>query len=110
MRRVTRTKWMTLVWLLLAQSFGFSQADQHSETLVLSGHSGYIPLTQINGRSYLALDALARLMNGSLSYRGSQTTLTLPAAGSSAGTVPPGQAAGPGFSKDFLNAVIETLS
>ncbi len=100
--------WLTLVGLLIVQGLGLSQADQHSGTLVVAGHSGQAPVTQINGRSFVAVDALAQLMNGSLGYQGGQIVLTLPPA---AGTVPrAGQPANPGFSKDFLKAFIETMS
>jgi hypothetical protein len=109
MRGIVRSKWLMLVGLLLAQGAGFSQADQQSGSFIVSGHSGQAPLIQINGRSYVAVDALARLMSGSLSYQGSQITMTLPAA--STGSVPRGRhPATSGLSKDFSNATIETLS
>ena len=76
MRGIVDSRWLMLAGLLLAQGPGFSQADQQ-RTLVLSGHSGQAPFIQINGRSYVAVDALARLMNGSIGYEGSQITLTL---------------------------------
>jgi hypothetical protein len=109
MRGIVRSKWLMLVGLLLAQGTGFSQADQQSGSFILSGHSGQAPLIQISGRSYVAVDALARLMSGSLSYQGSQITMTLPT--SAAGSVPRGShPATSGLSKDFSNATIETLS
>jgi hypothetical protein len=110
MRGIIGSKWLMLVGILLTQGLGFPQADQQS-SFVLSGHSGRAPLIQINGRSYVAVDALAQLMSGSLSYQGSQITLTLPAPASAASAVPPAsRPASSGFSKDFLNATIETLS
>jgi hypothetical protein len=111
MRRIGRGGWLTLAGLLIVPGPGFSHADQQSGTFVVSGHAGQAPVAQINGRSYVAIDALARLMNGSLGYQGSQITLTLPVAASAAGTIRPGsQSAKPGFSRDFLNAGIETMS
>jgi hypothetical protein len=111
MRGIETSKWLLLAGLLLAQGPGFSQNDQQSGSFILSGHSGQVPLIQLNGRPYVAVDALARLMSGSLSYQGSQITLTLPTAASNASTAPlASQPAASGFSKDFLNATIETLS
>ena len=111
MRGIEKSKWLLLAGLVLAQGPGFSQTDQQSGSFILSGHSGQAPLIQLNGRPYVAVDALARLMSGSLSYQGSQITLTLPTAASTAGTAPlSSQPAASGFSKDFLNATIETLS
>jgi len=111
MRAIKHTRSLTLVGLLIAPGLGFSQADQQRGTLIVKGHSGQAEVTQINGRSYVAVDALARLMHGSLGYRGNQITLTLPAAAGGTGTaLPAGQPANLRFSKDFLNASIETLS
>ena len=111
MRGIDKGKWLLLAGLLLAWGPGFSQTDQQSGSFILSGHSGQAPLVQLNGRPYVAVDALARLMSGSLSYQGSQITLTLPTAASTASTTPlASQPAASGFSKDFLNATIETLS
>jgi hypothetical protein len=111
MRGIEQSKWLLLAGLLLAQGPGFPQTDQQSGSFILSGHSGQAPLIQLNGRPYVAVDALARLMSGSLSYQGSQITLTLPTAASTASTTPlASQPATSGFSKDFLNATIETLS
>jgi hypothetical protein len=110
MLAIAHRRRLTFVGLLVSSGLGFSQVDQQSATLVVSGHSGQAPVTQISGRPYVAVDALARLMNGSLGYQGSQITLTVPTAGSVAATVPPSQAEKPGFSKDFLNAGIETMS
>jgi hypothetical protein len=111
MRGIVRSRWLMLVGLLLVQGTGFSQTDQQNGSFILSGHSGQAPLIQVSGRSYVAVDALARLMSGSLSYQGSQITLTLPTAASAAGSVPRGgHPATSGLSKDFSNATIETLS
>jgi hypothetical protein len=106
-----RIGWFTLVVALLVPGRSFSQADQQSGALIVSGHTGQVPLTQINGRPYVAVDALAQLMNGSLGYQGRQITLTLPGASSAERTLPPAsQPANPAFSKDFLKAAIETMS
>jgi hypothetical protein len=110
MRGIADGRRLTFFGLLIASGLGFSQADQQSGTLTVSGHSGQAPVTQINGRSYVAIDALARLMNGSVGYQGSHITLTVPSAGSAAGGVRPCQPANSGFSKEFLNAGIETMS
>jgi hypothetical protein len=98
--------WVTLVGLLIAHGSAVPQAGQPGGTLAVSGFTGQAPVTQINGNSYVAVDALARLMSGSLAYRGSHITLTVPAAG----TVLPSQRPENGFSKDFLKTSIETMS
>jgi hypothetical protein len=98
-----------LVVLLFLAAAGSSQGNHEGGTLTVSGHPGEVPVTQIDGRPYVPLDALARLMNGSLAYQGKRITLTLPAAASVART-PAGQTVNPAFSKDFLKATLETMS
>jgi hypothetical protein len=106
-----------LKWILpLLLCFGFGAAVPAfpqalpSGTLIVSGHAGQTPVLQINGRSYVDIEALARLISGSLSFKGNQVTLTLPGSGDS--TPPPAAASQPAsaFSKEFLRAGIEEMS
>jgi len=95
-----------------------SQNTQQSATLTVNGHSGEAPVIQASGRSYVDVEALARITNGSLSFNGNQILLTLPTPGRGARmTVPQArQAAAPpppppaGFSRDFLKAGIEAMA
>jgi hypothetical protein len=107
MRAIGHTRWVTLVGLLIANGSALSQAGQPGEMLTVSGFAGQAPVTRMNGSSYVAIDALARLMSGSLAYQGNQIVLTIPAAGT---VLPAGRPANPGFSKEFLKASIETMS
>jgi len=106
MRGISRSEWLPLFALLTVVGLGLAMAEQQDGTLVVSGHNGQAPVTHVNGRAYVAVDALARLLNGSVSYQGNQTTLTLPNGASGAAN----QTATRKFSKDFLNAGIETMS
>jgi hypothetical protein len=102
-----------LVSLLTLSKMALPQAAQQSGTLIVKGHSGHTPVIQINGASYVDIEALARLVNGSLSFQGNQITLTLPgaSAASTAATPPsPSETTNTGFSKDFLKAGIEEMS
>jgi len=104
-------KWILplLFWLVLAAGVpAFTQAQQGG-TLVVSGQPGQTPVLQINGKSYVDITALARLINGSLSFKGNQVTLTLPGAADSTSPPPTSQPAS-AFSKDFLRAGIEYMS
>jgi len=98
--------------LLASQVAGLSQTVHQNGSLRLIGQSGQAPVLQVNGRSYVDIEALARLINGSLTFKGDQITLTLPASGAS---TPPAtsltaQPANSEFSKDFLKAGIEEMS
>jgi hypothetical protein len=66
---------------------------------------------EIGGRSYVDVEALTRLANGSLSTKGNQIVLTLPSPGAStpATNLETGQSGASGFSKDFLKAGIEEM-
>ncbi len=99
--------WLAPVGLLITHGAALSDVGQPSGTLVVKGYSGEAPITQINGGSYVAVEALARLMSGSLAYQGSQIVLTVPAVGAA---VPASEPANTGFSKNFLKGGIETMS
>ena len=95
--------------LLAVPGLAWAQAVQQNWTLIVSGQPGRAPALRINGRSYVDIEALARLTNGSLAFKGNQITLTLPALVAS-----PPAAASPAshseFSNEFLQAGIEAMS
>jgi hypothetical protein len=110
---------MVLTW----PGCAVSQSAQQSGTLTVNGHSGTAPVIQANGRSYVDVEALARVTNGSIRFNGNQILLTLPAPTRGARmTVPPARQAGAGaapapapappagFSRDFLKAGIEAMA
>jgi hypothetical protein len=99
--------WLAAVGLLIAHGAALSDVGQTTGTLVVKGYSGQAPITQINGGSYVAVEALARLMSGSLAYQGNQIVLTVPEAGAALSASGPGNT---GFSKDFLKGSLETMS
>jgi hypothetical protein len=103
-------------WLLVATFFvscgGASAQDtSQNRTLTVSGQPGNAPVIQVNGRSYVDLEALARVSNASLSFAGNQIVLTFSGGATStpaaAVVAAPVQVSNPGFSKSFLNAGIE---
>jgi hypothetical protein len=106
MRRIGRREWLALVAFLIVPGLGFSQSGQQAGTLVVTGHSGQAPVTHLDGRPYVAVDALARLMNGSLGYRGNEITLTVHGTAVATATEPDNRS----LSRDFLNAGIEAVS
>jgi hypothetical protein len=80
--------------------------SQPGGMLSVKGYTATIPLVEMNGRSYVDLEALARLIEGSLSYAQNQVTLTLPSAPGEA----PSAEANQGFSKPFVKAGIELMA
>jgi hypothetical protein len=82
-----------------------AQSPPAIRTLTIAGHPGSARILESGGKSYVALDDLARLVNGSLSFNGNQVVLAL--------TIDPAAAtpaAKPGFSRPFMEAGIELMS
>jgi hypothetical protein len=101
---------LIVVVLLALPGLALSQSAQQNLTLIVSGRSGVAPVVQMNGRSYVDMEALARVAGGSLSFKGTQIILTLPGSSAAPG---PSSANGPaiqGFSAEFLRAEIEDMA
>jgi hypothetical protein len=106
---------LAAITMVLAASIGTSGAlaqatpapeSQPGSMLSVKGYTATTPLVEMNGRSYVDLEALARLIEGSLSYAQNQVTLTLPSAPGEA----PSAEANQGFSKPFVKAGIELMA
>jgi hypothetical protein len=85
-----------------------SQTPQKATTFTIAGHKGVAQILQVNGKSYVEIETLARLTQGTLSFKATQTTLTLPPLGSEAQASAPHAKAG--FSTAFVQAGIEEMS
>jgi hypothetical protein len=108
MRKRSLREWLMLAALLAVPGIAVSQAGEEARILVVNGQTGQAPVVRLQGKSYVELEALARLTHGSLSFNGNQTTLTLPGL---AGNAPAkGVATNSEFSKDFLRAGIEEMA
>lgn len=101
---------LALLGVLVAE--GRTQSQQQEYTLTVNGHTGTAKVVQMNGHSYVDVDALARIANGSIAYQGSQILLTLPGTGGevSSNAAPTAPQQNTGFSKEFLQAGIEYMS
>jgi hypothetical protein len=112
MRKTLLRAGLTLVTLLALPGLALSQGNQQNGTLFVSGQPGQAPVLRINGRSYVEIEALARLADGSLTFNGNEITLTLAASTPSNSTParPASQPADPGFSKEFMKAGIEEMT
>lgn len=111
MRRIL---WICFFLLLIFKCHASSaQATSQTETLVVNGKAGETNVVRIGGRTYVDLETLARIAEGSLAFQNNQITLTVPVAGAgtSADTSNADHpAAQTGLSRDFRVAAIETLA
>ena len=112
MRRESWRGWLILCVLLIVPGLARAQTVQQSRTLIVNGQSGPVKIMEIDGRSYVDLESLARIGNGTLAFSGNQITLTLPsfAARTASAAAPSSPPANTGFSKEFLGASIEEMA
>ena len=98
--------WFALPVVLALPVFISAQSAPHPQTLVVNGQAGKTTVVQVNGRTYVDIEALAQIGNGSFAIKDNQISLTLPPPSSAAAGQPPN----PGFSKDFPSVAIESLA
>jgi hypothetical protein len=118
---ITLSKVASLLIILLAV-FSLSAAQTQKHTLIVNGASTQVPVIYINSQAYVGLEALAKVLQGSISSSGPMVALSLPtqpavqAVASASPPVAPESApthpvaTTPSFSRDFLNAGIELMS
>jgi hypothetical protein len=87
-------------------------AAPQNRTLVLTGHPGELTVMEVGGRYYVDVEALTRVANGSIQFKGNQIVLTLstPTVNTPAINSQASPSTTSGFSKDFLRAAIEEMS
>jgi hypothetical protein len=84
-----------------------AQAPKTGSTFTIAGHAGETQLLQVDGKSYVEVETLARLTQGTLSFKDNRTILTLPPSDAEQASTPPAK---PGFSRAFTAAGIEEMS
>ncbi len=97
---------LTMSWCARAQ------AKQQGETLEINGQTGQAAVVHIDGRTYVDLESLAHIANGSVSFKGNRIVLDLPPSTASiaAGVAPPAQTDDAALSRDFMRAGMETIA
>lgn len=112
MRHKSRTILLLVAFSVFLLTLTIVQGGQTSRILIISGYSGELPILDLNGHSYVDIEALARLANGSLSFDGNQVVLTLPGAPAGSGSTTASDQHGTAkvLSKDFIRTGIEAMS
>lgn len=76
MRKSSSLTPLILVILLIVPVLALSQPAQGTRRLIVNGQAGQeVTLVEINGHSYVDLEGLARVANGSLGFNGNEITL-----------------------------------
>jgi hypothetical protein len=108
MFHISRKLIYSLTFLILIATAS-AQSELQTRTLVINGHTGEVIIYRIDGKTFISLEALAQIGTGSLSFRGNQVIVTLPASrdvvASSSDPV-----TGTGMSNEFMKAGIQDLA
>ena len=106
-----RVSVLTVLALLSAPRITHAQVQQQSRTLVINGQRGEASVVQINARTYVDLETLVRIANGSVGFQANQIVLTLPTPVDAPAAVPAQNAASDSaFSREFMRAAIEDMA
>lgn len=107
-------RWVSskLLVLLVTPALAVGQGQQQSTTLSVNGKSGQVPVIQTSGRTYVDVEALARLANGSISFSDNGIALTIPSSHSNAPAAAeaPPASDDPSLSRGFMKAGIEEIA
>ena len=110
--RKNSTLWKFGAAFAILLGMAVSQSSHRSRSIVINGHSGDAVIYEIDGKSFVDLESLVRVGNGSMAFRNDQIVLTLPAAADiPAGPQPDNsRSASLGLSPDFMRAAVEDLA
>jgi hypothetical protein len=103
MRNRVLFTWLLAASLVALPLLAFPRPDHQKRTLVVNGQSGEASVVEASGRTYVDLEALTRIANGSLAFDDDQIVLIIPAPSTE-------RTADSAFSKEFMRAAIEELS
>jgi hypothetical protein len=108
MDRLSCSRSLTALALsLMFVGSAFGQNAPAKKTLVVNGRTADSAVVQIDGHSYVDVDAFVRIMNAAVSFEPGRVILTIPAAEAGA---KPERTAAPGLSKEFAKASISQLA
>ena len=112
MRKKSWCCWPILLVLFIVTGLALSQTVQQNRTLIVNGRPEQVKVMEIDGRSYVDLESLTRIANGTLGLSGNQITLTLlnSDAGTASSAAPSSPPANSGLSNGFLRAGIKEMA
>ncbi len=108
--RVDSKWWRVVFALCLLSGAALSQGISKTRSLVINGHTGDAVIYEIDGKSFVELESLIRIANGSMSFKGNQILLSFPNADSSVAPADTSRAAAAGLSNDFMRDSVQCLT
>jgi hypothetical protein len=107
-------KWCAFAMFLALPAMAITLLAQQTNSLVVTGQQGQASVIQVQGRNYVEVDGLARVVNGTISFNGNRIVLTISGVGGNAApgnaAAPAAPASTPGFSNEFKTAGIEAMA
>ena len=95
-----------LFGLALSLAAALSAQRLQDRQLFLNGKATNVVILQLNGHSYIDIETLAQITNGSVKFEPTQIALSIPSTNVDANSPPHA----PGLSKEFASAAIATLA
>ena len=107
MRRKT-VVWKLALVLLLLLGVAISQSSKSTRTISINGHTGDAMVYEVDGKTFVHLESLVRIGNGSMAFQGDQIILTFP----NADNPPPApvQNVPAGLSPGFMRSSVQTVA
>jgi hypothetical protein len=106
-------RFLLLLLILLSRGVAPAQVDPQNRRLVVNGKAGDATVVEINRRTYIDLETLVQIANGSVGFQGRQITLALPGSEANGRASSPGPeepAGHDGLTRNFMIAGIETIA
>jgi hypothetical protein len=94
--------------LMVTVVIASAQTQRQEGTLSVQGYAGEANVVRLQGRVFVAVEDLARITNGTLSFESSRMILTL--AHGEASDAAANDTSKPGFSRPFTRAAIEAMA
>jgi len=108
MARITKRTSLVILAPLILIAMATAQTERPRLTLSVQGYLGDAPVVQLQGRSYVEMQDLARITNGSLTFEKDRIILAVP--GCDGSKTDGADAAKSGFSRSFMRAAIEAMA
>ncbi len=108
MASITNRTSLVLLAPLILVAMATAQTQHHGLTVSVQGYPGDAPVVELQGRSYVEIQELARITNGSLSFEKDRIILTAPDCDVSKSAAD--DTVKSGFSRSFMRAAIEAMA